>query len=706
MRLFIAEKASLAKAIVEAHPGRIKSRDRLSVTMDNGDVVCWSAGHILTMQTPDMIDAEYKRWRVAPLPIIPREWPKFPDQERKDLLANIGRLLKEADTVVHAGDADREGQLLIDEILHYFKFKGEVRRLLITDLNASAIQKAMGEMRSNLDYKNLSSSAEARHRADWIFGFNLTRLFTCTTERDRGEIISVGRVQTPTLALVVNRDLLIENFISKPFYDVKARSVIKNGEFIASWKPKEDQEGLDEEGRIIDRDAISRLEKKLAGKVGRVSDFEKKRSPAQPPLPHSLPTLQSEAAKKFDISPADTLKTAQRLYELKYTTYPRSDCSYLPESLYGKRERVIEVIKKANPEYEAYNFDTELKSAAWNTEKIEEHFAIIPTGEMPQDLSEEERTVFDLIARRYAAQFLPAQEFAVVSLEYDIEGEFFKASSRQCVKEGWHLLYGKDKDMDDDEKEPETKIPDAVTGEPVGVRELIISERKTAPPKHFTESTLLDAMNHIHLYVEAPEVKKILKETSGIGTAATQAKIIETLQQRQFIVKDKKALISTPKGRKLIEEIDDMLRKPDMTALWEAALRDIQEGRKDPDSFISEIADTVRKMTEQRKKTAREYIPARPQGEEPQGTQCPGCTGNRMLPRVGRDKKNKFWACSDCGLILSNERGKPQKTASCPLCGHLCVRIKGKRGCFWLCRNQECKKTFEDNRGKLAAPKP
>ena len=181
MRLFIAEKASLAKAIIEAHPGKIKSRDRLSVTMDNGDTVCWSAGHILTMRTPDMIDAEYKRWRVAPLPIIPREWPKLPDQEKKDLLANLGRLLKEAESVVHAGDADREGQLLVDEILQYFKFKGEVKRLLITDLNASAIRAAMNEMRPNLDYKNLSSSAEARHRADWIFGFNLTRLFTCTT---------------------------------------------------------------------------------------------------------------------------------------------------------------------------------------------------------------------------------------------------------------------------------------------------------------------------------------------------------------------------------------------------------------------------------------------------------------------------------------------------------------------------------------------
>ena len=705
MRLFIAEKASLAKAIIEAHPGKIKSRDRLSVTMDNGDTVCWSAGHILTMRTPDMIDAEYKRWRVAPLPIIPREWPKLPDHEKKDLLANIGRLLKEADTVVHAGDADREGQLLVDEILQYFKFKGEVKRLLITDLNASAIRTAINEMRPNLEYKNLSSSAEARHRADWIFGFNLTRLFTCTTERGRGEIISVGRVQTPTLALVVNRDLLIENFISKPFYDVKARSVIKNGEFIASWKPKEDQEGLDEEGRVVDRGAVSRLEKKLAGKVGRVSNFEKKSSLAQPPLPHSMPTLQSEAAKKFDISPADTLKTAQRLYELKYTTYPRSDCQYLPESLYENRARVLEAIKKTSPEYEAYHFDTELKSAAWNTGKIEEHFAIVPTGEIPRNLSEEERIIFDLIARRYAAQFLPPQEFAVVSIEYDIEEEFFKATSRQCTKEGWHLLYGKERDGEEDEREPETKIPDAVTGEPVGIRELMIAERKTTPPKRFTESTLLDAMNHIHLYVEDPEVKKILKETSGIGTAATQAKIIETLQQRQFIVKDKKALISTPKGRKLIAEIDDMLRKPDMTALWEAALRDIQRGERDLDSFIGEISDTVKKMTEQRKKTAKEYIPASPQREEPQGTQCPVCHGNRMLLRIGRDKKNKFWACSDCGLILSNERGKPQKTASCPICGHLSVRIKGTRGYFWLCRNQKCKKTFEDNRGKLVVPK-
>ena len=706
MRLFIAEKASLAKAIAEAHPGKIKSRDRLSVTMDNGDVICWSAGHILTMQTPDMIDAEYKKWRVAPLPIIPREWPKFPDQEKKDLLANIGRLLKEAETVVHAGDADREGQLLVDEILHYFKFKGEVKRLLITDLNASAIRKAMGEMRPNLDYQSLSSSAESRHRADWLFGFNLTRLFTCTTERNRGEIVSVGRVQTPTLALVVNRDLLIENFISKTYYDIKARSVVKNGEFIASWRPQEGQEGLDEEGRLIDRGVAVRLEKKLAGKIGRVSGFEKKRALANPPLPHSLPTLQSEAAKKFDISPADTLKIAQRLYELKYTTYPRSDCSYLPESLYEKRALVLDVIKRANPEYEAYPFDTDIKAAAWDTEKIAEHFAIIPTGEMPQNLNEEERIIFDLVSRRYAALFLPAQEFAAVSIEYDIEGEFFKAASRQCIKEGWHLLYAKDKDADDGEREPEAKIPDAEIGEPVGVRELAISEKNTAPPKRFTESTLLDAMNHIHLYVEDPDIKKILKETSGIGTAATQAKIIETLQQRQFIVKDKKALVSTPKGRKLIEEVDDMLRRPDMTALWEAALRDIQEGRRDPDLFIGEIADTVREITAQRKKTAREYFPARPQEAEPQGAKCPGCQGNRMLLRVGRDKKNKFWACSDCGLILSNERGKPQKTAACPLCGHLCVRIKGKRGFFWLCRNQECKKTFEDNRGKLIAPKP
>ena len=703
MRLYIAEKASLAKAIIEALPDKTKSRDKLSVTMSNGDVICWSAGHILKMQSPDQLNPDFKRWNVAALPIVPEKWIMIPDETKKDLLANIGALLKDADEVVHAGDADREGQLLIDEILRYYKYKGEVKRLLITDMNAAAIRKAISEMRSNSEYKNLSDSAEARHRADWIFGYNLTRLFTCTTERQKGEIISVGRVQTPTLALVVNRDQTIENFMPQKFFDVKARAIIENGEFTATWKPNDEQAGLDSEGRIIDKTVIASLEKKLSGKIGRVSKFEKKTALSNPPLPHSLPTLQSEASKKYDISPADTLKILQGLYEKKYTTYPRSDCSYLPESLYDNRERVLDAVRKTNREYESYRFDTSLKSQAWNTAKIEEHFAVIPTGEIPQNLSDEEQSIFDLVARRYAAQFLPPQEFATIVIEFDIEGEFFRATSRQCVKEGWHILYAKD--TEEDEKEPETKIPDATTGEPVGIREFIVSEKKTTPPKRYTESTLLDAMNHIHLYVEDQEIKRVLKETSGIGTAATQATIIATLQERQFIVKEGKTLVSTPKGRKLIAEVNDTVSKPDTTALWEMKLKNIQTGETVMDSFVKEIEDAVKSIIEQRKKTAREFRPSSSGEDLQQGVQCPVCGGNRMLPRSGKDKKIKFWACSDCGLILSNERGKPQKTAKCPSCGHLCVRINGKRGYFWLCRNQECKKTYNDNRGKLVPSK-
>ena len=697
MRLFIAEKPSLARALAEAL-GTVVKKDKLSITLSSGDIVCWAAGHILELPTPEVMDPSYKSWNLGQLPIIPSDWKLLPKASCKDLLGNIGRLLKEAKIVVNAGDADREGQLLIDEILEHFKYKGTVLRILVTDMNAAAIHKALDEMRPNHEYKNLSLSAAARQRADWLLGINMTRLFTVTTPRQRGTVLSVGRVQTPTLALVVERDRQIENFTPTPFFVVKARSVISNGEFVASWKPKEDQEGLDEEGRVVDRGAISKLEKKLAGKVGRVSNFEKKSSLAQPPLPHSLPTLQSEAAKKYDISPADTLKIAQRLYELKYTTYPRSDCQYLPESLYENRARVLGVIKKSSPEYEAYNFDADLKSAAWNTGKIEEHFAIVPTGEMPRNLSEEERIIFDLIARRYAAQFLPPQEFAVVSIEYDIAEEFFKATSRQCTKEGWHLLYSKEKDGEDDEKEPETRIPDAVTGEPVGIRELMISERKTTPPKRFTESTLLDAMNHIHLYVEDPEVKKILKETSGIGTAATQAKIIETLQQRQFIVKDKKALISTPKGRKLIAEIDDMLRKPDMTALWEQRLGEIQEGKNEIDLFIKDITETVKDITAARAKASPEVRSVAPQNDYEGQAPCPACDG-RMRQLTG--KFGKFWVCGHCGLSLHDEGNKPQKTSTCPLCGHITARIKGKNGYFWGCRNQACKKTFKDNMGKL-----
>ena len=694
MRLFVAEKPSLGRAIAEALPGSVEKKDRLSIVLSGGDTVCWSAGHILELLSPEEINPAYKQWRLSTLPIVPEEWRLKPKNETKDLLDNIGRLLKTADVVVNAGDADREGQLLVDEILEYFKYKGKVLRILVTDMNKSAIQQALQNMKPNEEYKNLSAAAEARQRADWLLGLNMTRLFTVTTERNRGEVISVGRVQTPTLALVVERDIMIENFISIPFYVLKARSVITNGEFTAAWRPSEDHNGLDTEGRITDISVIVELEKKLAGKLGHVTKFQKKTTQTQPPQTYSLPKLQSDAAKKYDLSPAQTLKILQSLYEAKYITYPRSDCGYLPETLYENRDNVLKAICAFSDEYTQYEFDLNQRTESWDTSKVEEHHAIVPTGTTPQNLNDEQQKIYDLIARRYAAQFLPAQEFANVEIEFKIEDEVFSAKTRQCSKSGWSVL-----DSEDQESVGNSIIPDAVKGENVGIRELIREEKKTSPPKRFSEATLLTAMNNIHRFVTDPGIKKTLKETSGIGTAATQASIIENLKHREFIVKEQKNIISTPKGRALIDVVVDLLRKPDTTAKWENCLYSIQEGQLSQEAFISEIVETVREITQNRQNVATEKRAGSPHGLETSPVPCPGCEDGRMTQLDG--KFGKFWICRHCGLSLQDEGNKPQKTSTCPICGHIAARIRSKKGYFWSCRNKTCKKTFKDNMGKL-----
>ena len=704
MRLFIAEKPSLGRAIAEAIGKPVKS-DKLSMTMDNGDVICWSAGHILEPQVPEQISAEYNKWTLAQLPIIPQDWVLVPKPDTKDLLGNIGRLLKSADTVVNAGDADREGQLLIDEILQYFKYKGNVLRILVTDMNSGAIRKALAEMKPNEEYKNLSLSAAARQRADWLLGINMTRLFTVTTPREKGEVLSVGRVQTPTLALVVERDRLIENFQPTPYYVVKARSVITYGEFVATWKPAEDHTGLDSEGRIIDVKIIDELERKLHGKVGHVTKNKMGTSLTQPPLTYSLPTLQIDASKVYGFSPDKTLKVLQTIYEAKYVTYPRSDCGYLPETLYDSRQKVIAAISAFSDEYKQYPYDMTLKTGAWNTSKTAEHHGIIPTGTIPMNLNDDQKKIYDLIARRYAAQFLPAQEFASAEIEYVIESELFAAKSRQCTKQGWHSLYAKVANIEDEtneQKDENNVIPDAVKGEDVGIRELIRENRKTTPPKRFTEASLLAAMNNIHKYVENPQLKKILKDTLGIGTAATQAKIIDTLiNGRNYIAKDKKVLVSTPKGRALVDAVDEILRKPDTTAVWEQALGEVQDGRLSIDAFLNNIILTIRKITETRANASPEVRAVQPQNNQEGQEPCPVCKEGRMRLLTG--KFGKFWLCGGCGLTLNDDKGKPQKVSTCPICGSLAVRIDGKKGYFWLCRNKDCKKTFSDNRGKLVA---
>lgn len=702
-RLFIAEKPSLARAIALALPSQKKTRTPLAIIAGD-DVVCWAAGHIVTPLQPDEYGPQYRSWENTELPIVPAEWRVKPNGHTHDLLDNIGALLQRAETVVHAGDADREGQLLVDEILHYFSYRGMTMRLLVTDMNTDAIRKSIETMRPNETYKNVFISALCRQRADWLFGNNLTRLYSITTNRAWGEKITVGRVQTPTLALVVKRDLDIEDFAKHPFYEVKAELDIKGNKFPATWKPQEDQRGLDEKGRITDISVIDELKGKIEGHSGQVSKAEKKRSQSQPPMPHSLPTLQIEASKQYGISPAQTLEIVQALYEAKLVTYPRSDCQYLPETLYEDRERTIACIATMVTELAGFaaEADREIKTKAWNTERVEEHHAIVPTG-TAGGLSQEGSMVYELIARRYLAQFFSPQEHDEAVVEAVIEGELFRARSKRCVSMGWKTLYKnvkEDKNEDEEGESVRAKLPDAEEGQAVIAGIFTVEEKKTSPPEKFTEATLIEAMNNIHRFVEDPEIKAALKETSGIGTAATQANIIELLKDREYIKLSRKRIVSTPKGRALISSVGDELSKPDTTAVWEMRLKDIEHGAEDAAKFIDSLINRVRQTVKKRMSEHPIYIVRKDAAQNETRYKCPQkeCEG-RMFLHSGQ--YGKFWKCHTCGLSLSDEEGRIPKVAECPLCGGVAARINGRNGYFWGCRNPKCKKTFKDDNGEL-----
>lgn len=702
MRLIIAEKPSVGRAIAEAFPGA-KQKTKLSITLENGDMISWVAGHILEPAQPAHYDPKYKSWRMSDLPIIPSAWKLNAKAETKDLLMNIKDLLKQADVVVNAGDADREGQLLIDEVLDFLNFKGRTQRVLLTDLTPGGIRKAFENLRDNKEFAGLSNAALARQRGDWVVGLNLTRAYSLASGGK--SIVSIGRVQTPTLALVVNRDKEVEGFVSKPFYEVKAYAAVIAGNFWCKWIPDENKVALDEKGRLLDRAVAETFASKIEGAIGNITKYEAKDTKTAPPLMHTLSTLQIECSKKYDIAPDRTLAIVQGLYERKIVSYPRSDCAYVPESLFDEREKTLAAIAAfGGLASEAAGIDASLKSKTWNSEKVEEHHGIIPTGANPGSLSDEEAKVFDTIARRYLAQFFDAQIHAAVTIEAKITGELFRAASKQERSPGWKSLYKSDKEEKSTDEEDEVQLlPTTFIGEQVGISKTKIDDKKTTPPEYFTEATLLEAMNSIHRFVSKEEIRAVLKETSGIGTAATQATIITTLFRREFLIKDKKKVRSTDAGRSLIAIAPEALRTPDLTALWEMKLRDIAGNKLDFADFLQEVYDSVANMltpVRENKEAFAVKVAAAAPATEKKGYACPAC-GKNLEQRNG--KNGRFWACyscgmtvNACGMTVNDEKGKPQKVQKCPACGHFAARFKGPHGYFWSCRNQACKKTFSD----------
>jgi DNA topoisomerase-3 len=444
MRLFIAEKPSQGRAIAQYLPnaGRPVGSPATHLVCWP-DVVTWCFGHLLEPVDPEGYGPEYKAWSFNTLPILPEHWKLEPRKDAQGQIKAIRALLKDCSEVVHAGDPDREGQLLVDELLEYLGNRKPVKRIWLAALDEASVRKALADLHDNAGYAGLKAAAEARQRGDWLVGMNLTRAYTLAGRRQGYDgVLSIGRVQTPTLALVVNRCLAIEHFQPKDFFTVQALIAMAAGAFTASWQPGEEVP-VDEAGRVLDRRIAEAVRTQVEGRAVRVTLFEAKERDQPPPLPYSLSTLQQTANQRFGLGAQAVLDIAQELYEAKVTTYPRTDCPYLPESQWAEARRVLAGLPSAYADLAA-QANPALRSPAWNDAKVTAHHAVIPTGQMPERLSERQQPIYDLIVRAYLAQFFPPCRYREIRIGLEVTGEVFAAAGRTPLAPGWKIVYGRE----------------------------------------------------------------------------------------------------------------------------------------------------------------------------------------------------------------------------------------------------------------------
>ncbi|MGI2116355.1 DNA topoisomerase III [Shewanella oncorhynchi] len=621
MILYIAEKPSLGRAIADVLPKPHKKGDGF-IEAANGDCVSWCVGHLLEQAEPDAYNPEFKSWKFEHLPIVPDKWQLKPKAATRSQLTVLKRLVKQANTLVNAGDPDREGQLLVDEVIAYLGVTGDklhqTQRLLISDLNPQAVKRALTQLRSNREFIPLSTSALARSRADWLYGMNMTRAYTIQGKKVGYQgVLSVGRVQTPLLGLVVRRDEEIAHFQSKPFYEVLAHLATEKQEtFSAKWQPSEAcQPYMDEEGRVLVRGLAQNVVSRISDKPALVTQLVAKDKKQNPPLPYSLSALQIDAAKRFGMSAKDVLDTCQSLYERhKLITYPRSDSRYLPVEQHNLAPSVLKAISDGAAELlqGADAPDPRLKSKAWDDKKVDAHHAIVPTEKTANlsSLSQRERQLYLHVARQYLAQFYPAYCYSETTVQVTIEGGLFNTKARQDKSLGWKQLFARQEPNGskangnksteestgkDDEENDEFigQLPPLKLGQALHCTRGELLEKNTQPPKAFNDATLLGAMTGISRYVTDPEIRKILKETDGLGTEATRAGIIELLFKRGFLQRLGKSIVSTDVGKGLINSLPASATTPDMTALWEASLNGICHKETSYQAFMQPLLGTL-----------------------------------------------------------------------------------------------------------------
>ncbi|CEO38567.1 DNA topoisomerase III [Photobacterium kishitanii] len=604
MKLFIAEKPSLARALAEALPKPLKTNDGY-IEAGNGDIVTWCVGHLLEQAEPEVYDEKYKKWTIEHLPIIPSQWQLKPKTKTKKQLAVIKKLVKQATTIVNAGDIDREGQILVDEVVAYCgasKSKiANAQRCLISDMNIAAVKKAVNNLKPNRDYIPLAISALARARADWLYGLNMTRLCTLQGQKSGYQgVLSIGRVQTPILGLVVNRDLEIKNFMSKPFYEVIANLETNSGEkYKGKWKPSEAcLPYMDDENRVVLRELAMKVIERINGQSGKVVKVTQNKKQQPAPLLYSLSDLQIAAAKAYGMSAQKVLDICQQLYEKhKLITYPRSDCQYLPKEHLNDVLAVTKAISAVSRKSADMlkHADLKMKSRVWNDNKVGAHHAIIPTSKNKPTgvLSVDEEKVYELVARQYIAQFYPTFEFLDKQINTEISSGLFISKQKDIINNGWKNLFPSSSKSKNQSEFSVVNLPEVKVGDLVQCLSGDLIEKNTSAPKNFTDATLLGALTGIARFVTDVEIKKALRETDGLGTEATRAGIIELLFKREYLIRKGKEIHASDVGVKLITALPLQISQPDMTAMWESQLESISMRSMSYQSFIDGVKGSL-----------------------------------------------------------------------------------------------------------------
>lgn len=602
MILVIAEKPVLGKAIADALPG--------TATMKNGCIykddyiVTWVFGHMLSLKEPEDYDIGYKSWNINSLPIFFKDWQVKIGKDgnlnkgqisKSQRVNQIGSLLKQADKVIHAGDPDDEGQLLIDELLRWFNYKGIVKRLDTANTTLVAMKKALLHMTDNKPHEPYGWSAYARSVADLMVGINMSRLFSCKNQT----LLTIGRVQTPTLGLVVNRDLAIEGHHKQKYYTIGCDINFNNNTVQADFIPAKTDSNL-VDGHILSKEYAEQICNRLKGQVLKNINITKKIVYEAPPLPFNLVKLQTYCSGKFGYSPQQVLDITQSLRENhKAITYNRSDCQYLSEEHYKEAPVTMKAVIM-NICYKPKSLDINLKSKCFDSSKISAHFAIIPTNQKVNldKLSEAEKNVYLAICKYYIAQFMPKAKKEQTNLSIELgNGEAIKAVSTVIIEQGYRSIFN---EAEKDKASNLSKIPEGIySGK---ITDTNIAEKETKPPSRYTKASLNEDMTCISKYVKDPKIKQLLLskdegkegERGSIGTSATRSGIIESLVKRGFLREDGKKVISTALGRELYRILPDEIKKADMTAEWWAIQEEIQNGTANYNKLIDSVYDTIK----------------------------------------------------------------------------------------------------------------